>query len=141
MGEDWKYYNVEDYNTWKRKQGKDFRSPPRANYIAAANHIKDVLDAKKLSWAAMCGLAMLCLGSRRDMPDIHIVYDDRDFQRIKTKLEADKRVSLPKGMVPLFPAKILIATGPRYKDASCIENAEVEVDLVPPGASLAPIAL
>jgi hypothetical protein len=39
-------------------------------------------------------------------------------------------------MVPLFPAKILIATGPKYKDANCIENAEVEVDLVPPGKSL-----
>ncbi|KAF2789559.1 hypothetical protein K505DRAFT_420395 [Melanomma pulvis-pyrius CBS 109.77] len=138
MGEDWKYYSVEDYNTWKRKQGRNFRSPPRANYLAAANHIKNILDGKKLSWAATCGLAMLCLGSRRDMPDIHIVYDDRDFQRIKTKLEADKRVSLPKGMIPLFPAKILIATGPKYKDASCMENVEVEVDLVPPGMNGAP---
>jgi len=91
MGEDWKYYNVDEYNNWKRKQGSNFRSPPRANYVAAATHIRDLFDSKKLSWAAMCSLAMLCLGSRRDMPDLHIIYDDKDFQRIKTKLEADKR--------------------------------------------------
>ncbi|KAF2703572.1 hypothetical protein K504DRAFT_173185 [Pleomassaria siparia CBS 279.74] len=138
MEEDWKYYNVDEYNTWKRRQGQNFRCPPRENYIVAANHIKDVLDSKKLSWAAMCGLAMLCLGSRRDMPDLHIVYDDRDFQRIKSKLESDKRVSLPKGMVPLFPVKILIATGPKYKDMTCTENVEVELDLVPLGINGAP---
>jgi hypothetical protein len=36
-------------------------------------------------------------------------------------------------MNSLFPAKLLVATGPRYKDAGCTENVDVEVDLVPSG--------
>jgi hypothetical protein len=38
-------------------------------------------------------------------------------------------------MNPLFPAKVLIRTGPLFKDAGCTENADVELDLVPPGKS------
>lgn len=94
MGDNVKYYSVEDYVNWKRKQGKDLRSPPRANFLAAANYIRNLFDGKKFNWAAMGGLAMLCLGSRREMADIHIVYDDRDFQRIQAKLEADSRYTL-----------------------------------------------
>jgi hypothetical protein len=91
MAENWKHYDVDDYNSWKRKQGKSFRSPPRANYLAAANYVRSFLDGKKLNYAFFGGLALLCLGSRRQMPDIHLVYDGRDFERIKTKLEADRR--------------------------------------------------
>lgn len=91
MGETGKYYNVDDFNNWKRKQGREFKSPPRANFLAAANYIGSLLDGKKCNWAAIGGLAMLCLGSRREMPDLHIVYDDRDFPRIKVKLESDRR--------------------------------------------------
>lgn len=91
MGEDWKYYDVQEYNSWKRKQGKNFKCPPRANFLAAANHIRTLLDGKKINWAAAGGLAMLCLGSYREMPDIHLVYDDGAFQRIKDKLESNQR--------------------------------------------------
>lgn len=151
MGDNWKYYDVDGFNKRKREQGNTYRIPPRANFLLAANYIKNFLDGKKFNWAAMGGLAMLCLGSRREMLDIHIVYDDRDFQRIRAKLEGDQRyvplqqhlvlqaygirVRLPKGMNSLFPSKLLIATGPKYNDAGCTENAEVEVDLVPPGES------
>jgi hypothetical protein len=96
MGENWKYYDVEDFNAWKRKQGKAFKSPPRANFLAAAHYIRAFLDGKKFNWAAMCGLAMLCLGYRRDMQDIHIVYDDRDFKRILSKLESEQRYMNPR---------------------------------------------
>jgi hypothetical protein len=91
MGEDWKFYDVADFNNWKRKQGSAYKIPPRPNFLAAALHIGNLLDGKKINWAAMGGLAMLCLGSRRAMPDIHLVYDDREFTRIKIKLEADRR--------------------------------------------------
>ncbi|KAF2467661.1 uncharacterized protein BDR25DRAFT_327225 [Lindgomyces ingoldianus] len=133
MGENFKYYDVEDYNSWKRKQGKNFKRPPRANFLAAATYIRNLLDGKSFNWAAVCGLAMLCLGSRREMHDIHIVYDDRDYQRMKMKLEKDQRARLPKGMNSLFPAKILLGTGPNHKDSNCTENADVEINLVPPG--------
>ena len=89
MGEAANYYNPDYYNNWKLKQKR--RGPPRANFLAAANFIRNLFDGKKFNWAAMGGLAMLCLGSRREMPDMHIVYDDSDFQRIKAKLESDPR--------------------------------------------------
>lgn len=86
-----KYFDVEEFNSWKRKQGSVYRIPPRANFIAAANFMRNFFEDKKMNWAAMLGLAMACLGSRRDMPDIHIVYDDRDFPRIKSKLDSNQR--------------------------------------------------
>jgi len=85
------YFDVEDFNNWKRKQGSAYRLPPRANFVAAANYIRNFFDDKKMNWASMLGLAMACLGSRREMPDIHIVYEDKDFQRIKLKLETNPR--------------------------------------------------
>ncbi|KAF2659156.1 hypothetical protein K491DRAFT_702415 [Lophiostoma macrostomum CBS 122681] len=133
MGEKWKYYDVEDYKSWKRKQGKEYRSPPRENYLAAAIYIRNLFDGKKFNWAAVGSLAMLCLGSRREMSDIHIVYDDQDYKRIKSKLESDDRVRLPKGINSLFPIKILIKTGPHFKDSGCTTTADVELDLLPPG--------
>jgi hypothetical protein len=36
-------------------------------------------------------------------------------------------------LTSLFASKLLIATGPKYKDEGCTEHVEVEVDLVPPG--------
>lgn len=39
-------------------------------------------------------------------------------------------------MNSLFSSKLLIATGPKYKDAGCTENVDVEVDLVPTGDTL-----
>ncbi|KAF2645955.1 hypothetical protein P280DRAFT_503972 [Massarina eburnea CBS 473.64] len=134
MGEDRKTFDVADFNHWKRKQGSAYKSPPRANLLAATNHIRNVLEGKKINWAVVGSLAMLCLGSRRSMPDIHVVYDDREFSRIKLKLESDRRVRLQKSMNPLFPSKLLISTGPKHRDAGCTENVDVEVNLIPPGS-------
>jgi hypothetical protein len=39
------------------------------------------------------------------------------------------RVRLPNSMNPLFPSKILVSTGPRFRDAGCTENIEVEVEM------------
>jgi hypothetical protein len=36
-------------------------------------------------------------------------------------------------MNPLFPTKILIQTGPAYKDVNCSATALIEVNLIPPG--------
>ena len=91
MADKLKYYNVEEYNKQKRQPGKDIRVSPRANFLAAANHIRDLFESKKFTYGFVGGLEMLCLGYRREMPDLHIAYDDRDFNRIKVKLEADKR--------------------------------------------------
>lgn len=91
MGKSWKYYNADEFNNRKRLLGKNFRAPPTANVLAAANHIKNVFDAKKVNWAAMGALVIFCLGSRRELSDVHIVYDDRDFEKLHKKLDADKR--------------------------------------------------
>ncbi|KAF2871728.1 hypothetical protein BDV95DRAFT_47673 [Massariosphaeria phaeospora] len=136
MGESSKYYNAEEYISGKKNQGKNVRNPPGANFLAAANHIRKFFDGKNFNWAAFGGLAIHCLGSRREIADIHIVYDDRDFHRIQTKLEADSRMRLPQGMNALFPSKLLLSTGPKYKDAGCTENMDIEVNIVPPGMLL-----
>ena len=88
-----RYFNVDEYNRHKRQQG--FRVPPEANFLAAASHMRDIFEAKKLAYGFMGGFAMLCLGNRRAMPDLHIAYDDRDFAKIKSKLEADQRYASP----------------------------------------------
>ena len=90
MAEKAKYYDLEAFNTWKGQRRVNF-TPPRPNFIAAASYIRKFFDAKGFEWAAIGGLAMLCIGSRREMVDIHVVYDDRDFQQIKIKWEADRR--------------------------------------------------
>lgn len=84
-----KYYNVEDFNDYKRKQGKCL--PPQVNVLAAACHMQALFDAKRFTWGFMGGLAMLCLGYKREMPDLHIAYDDKDFNRIKAELSYDPR--------------------------------------------------
>jgi len=43
------------------------------------------------------------------------------------------RVRLPNGMNSLFASKLLVSTGPKFKDAGCTENVDVEVNLCPPG--------
>ena len=91
MGEDRKYYDVEDYKRWKKAQGKANKVAPRPNLLAAASWLRKFFDARKTNFAVMGSLAMLCLGARREVPDIHIVYDDKDFQRIRMKLQTDSR--------------------------------------------------
>jgi hypothetical protein len=94
MSEDRKYYDVDDYLKWKRSQGKNNKVAPRQNLLAAASWLRKFFDARKTNWAATGSLAMLCLGARREIPDIHIVYDDKDFQRIRMKLQTDPRYGL-----------------------------------------------
>ena len=91
MVETWKYYNLEDLNGWKQRQGREYRGPPKANFLAAANHIRNLLDGKSIKWAAIGGLPLLCLGSRREMMDIHIVYEAKEYNRLLRKLEHDQR--------------------------------------------------
>ncbi|PSN62320.1 hypothetical protein BS50DRAFT_502737 [Corynespora cassiicola Philippines] len=117
----------------KREPERDSRIPPRANFLAAANYMKNLFDGKKFNWAAMGGLALLCLGARRDMFEIQIVYEDRDFNRIKPKLEADQRIRMTETMNSLFTTKLLLATGPQFKDIGCTQSAEIVVYLIPPG--------
>ena len=38
---------------------------------------------------------MLCLGHRCEMRDVFIAYDAKDYNRIKKKLEADRRYTTP----------------------------------------------
>ncbi|KAL5417150.1 hypothetical protein PMIN03_001774 [Paraphaeosphaeria minitans] len=134
MGQDHKYYDVNDYLSWKRSQGKNNKVAPRPNLLAATNWLRKFFDARKTKWAAMGSLAMLCLGARREIPDIHIVYEDKDFQRIRMKLQTDPRVRLPKDMNSMFSSKLLISTGPKYNDVGCTENADIEVEMIPPGS-------
>ncbi|KAJ4990284.1 hypothetical protein SVAN01_04166 [Stagonosporopsis vannaccii] len=132
------YYNVDDFNNYKRTQGKCV--PPRTNVLAAASHIQTLFDAKKFTYGFMGGLPMLCLGYKREMPDLHIAYNDKDFERLQVKLESDRRIRLPAGMNPLLPFKILVWTGPSHKDHGCTVDATVELDLVPSGACGSPAA-
>lgn len=91
MGEDQKYYDVEDYKRWKKGRGQKNPVAPRPNLLAAVSWLRRFFEARKTNWAAMGSLAMLCLGARREIPDIHIVYDDKEFQSIRRKLQSDAR--------------------------------------------------
>jgi hypothetical protein len=85
------YYNVEDFMKQKRQQDRDVKIPPKANFLAAVDHLRKLFEGKKFTYGIMGGLEMLCLGYRREMPDLQIAYDDKDFHKIKSKLEHDQR--------------------------------------------------
>ena len=90
MAGSWKYYDEKAY-TAKRREQKERRCPPSANFLAAVSYIKSLLDGKNITWAALGGLAMLCLGSRRAMPDVHIVVDGGAMEKLRVYLEKDTR--------------------------------------------------
>lgn len=43
------------------------------------------------------------------------------------------RTRIPREMNALFPAKVLVGTGPSHKDNGCMEEVEIEVNLIPSG--------
>ena len=65
--------------------------PPQANIVAAACRIRQLFESKKFVYSIMGGLQMFCLGNEREASDLHVAYDDKDFSRIRKKLEADRR--------------------------------------------------
>jgi hypothetical protein len=85
------YHNVGPVNKQQRGQGRVSRIPPQTNVVAAASYIRQLFERKNFSYGLMGGLEMLCLGHRREIPDVHIAYDDKDFSRIRAKLEKDHR--------------------------------------------------
>jgi hypothetical protein len=85
------YHNVEPVNKQQRGQGRVSRIPPQTNVVAAASYIRQLFERKNFSYGIMGGLEMICLGHRREIPDVQIAYDDKDFSRIKAKLEKDHR--------------------------------------------------
>jgi hypothetical protein len=85
------YYNIETFHQQKTQKEMEIEVPPKANVLAAADHIKGLFESKRFTYAIFGSFEMLCLGHRREMIDLHIAYDDRDFQRIKAKLELDQR--------------------------------------------------
>jgi hypothetical protein len=84
-------HNVQQFNNQPRAQGRVSQVPPQVNVVAAASHIRQLFESKKITYGIMGGLEMLCLGHQREIPDVHIVYDDKEFNRIKSKLEKDSR--------------------------------------------------
>ncbi|RAR13979.1 hypothetical protein DDE83_002711 [Stemphylium lycopersici] len=128
------YHHVERSIPRKPQQGRVNNMPPQANIVAAASRIRQLFESKRFAYSIMGGLQMFCLGNEREVSDLHIAYDDRDFSRIRKKLEADRRVQLPEGMNPLVASRILIETGPSYQDIGCTRSATVEVNLLPPGS-------
>jgi hypothetical protein len=84
-------YDVEELNRQKRQQEKMWKAPSQANILAAVSHIRQLFENKKYPYAILAGLEMLCLGHQRELQDLHIAYDDKDFVKIKAKLDADKR--------------------------------------------------
>jgi hypothetical protein len=91
MAGKWKYYNEQAYAS-KRREQKDRRCPPRANFLAAVAYIKALLESKNINWGTFGGLAMLGLGSSREMPDVHVVFDGGAFEKIRLQLEKDTRL-------------------------------------------------
>lgn len=75
----------------KPQQGAKDRMPRRVNVVAAASYVRKIFESKRLAYSIMGGFQMSCLGNGREVSDVQIAYDDRDFDRIKKKLEADPR--------------------------------------------------
>lgn len=65
--------------------------PPHTNVVAAASHVRQIFETKKLAYSIMGAFEMLCLGSGRPVSDLYFAYEHKDSSRIKKKLEADRR--------------------------------------------------
>ncbi|CAE7199771.1 hypothetical protein P3342_010313 [Pyrenophora teres f. teres] len=128
------YHNVVEPVKHKSQQQQETKMLPLANTIAAATRIRQLFESKKLSYGILGGLEMLCLGHQRELPGLHIAYEDKDLDRIRTKLQADRRVHIPDGMNSLIPTKLLVQTGPAYLDTGCTRPGTVEVYLIPSGS-------
>lgn len=109
------------------------KMPSHTNVVAAASHVRQIFENKKLAYSIMGAFEMFCLGSGRPVSDLYFAYEHKDSSRIKKKLEADRRIVLIDGMNPLTPSKILVQTGPAYHDVGCTSSAAVEVYLLPSG--------
>ena len=122
------------------------KMPSHTNVVAAASHVRQIFENKKLAYSIMGAFEMFCLGSGRPVSDLYFAYEHKDSSRIKKKLEADRRyvranylatstddtsIVLIDGMNPLTPSKILVQTGPAYHDVGCTSSAAVEVYLLP----------
>ncbi|EUC38244.1 hypothetical protein COCCADRAFT_1044 [Bipolaris zeicola 26-R-13] len=123
---------IENSSRSKPQQGGN-KMPPHTNVVAAASHVRQIFETKKLAYSIMGAFEMLCLGSGRPVSDLYFAYEHKDSSRIKKKLEADRRIVLTDGMNPLTPSKILVQTGPAYHDIGCTSSAAVEVYLLPSG--------
>ncbi|EUC42989.1 hypothetical protein COCMIDRAFT_72321, partial [Bipolaris oryzae ATCC 44560] len=123
---------IEKSSQNKPQQGGN-KMPPHTNVVAAASHVRQVFENKKLAYSIMGAFEMFCLGSGRPVSDLYFAYEHKDSNRIKKKLEADRRIVLTDGMNPLTPSKILVQTGPAYHDTGCTSSAVVEVYLLPSG--------
>jgi hypothetical protein len=73
------------------QQWKENKMPPFMNVVAAASHLRQVFESKKLTYSIMGGFQMFCLGNGREVSDLHFAYDGKDYARIKKKIEADRR--------------------------------------------------
>jgi hypothetical protein len=60
------------------QQWKENKMPPFMNVVAAASHLRQVFESKKLTYSIMGGFQMFA-------------YDGKDYARIKKKIEADRR--------------------------------------------------
>jgi hypothetical protein len=85
------YHDLAGHERQKPRQNNETPIPPQANILAAASHIRRLFESKKFTYAVMGELAMLCLGHRCQIRDILIAYDDKDYNRMKKKLEGDRR--------------------------------------------------
>ena len=65
--------------------------PPQANTLAAASYVRHMFEGKKLSYSILGGFQMFCLGNGREVSDLHFTYEDKDFNRIRKKIESDRR--------------------------------------------------
>lgn len=67
------------------------KMPPQANILAAASYVRQVFESKKLAYSILGGFQMFCLGNGREVSDLHFAYEDKDFNRIRKKIESERR--------------------------------------------------
>ena len=64
---------------------------PQANILAAASYVRQIFESKKLAYSILGGFQMFCLGNGREVSELHFAYEDKDFNRIRKKIESDRR--------------------------------------------------
>jgi len=85
------YHDVAGHERRKPRQKNEMQAPYQSNMLAAASHVRRLFESKKFTYAVMGELALLCLGHRCEVRNIFIAYEDKDCNRIKKKLEGDRR--------------------------------------------------
>ncbi|KAL4933146.1 uncharacterized protein BDV17DRAFT_148398 [Aspergillus undulatus] len=125
------YYNLIEYDS-------DSEGPiivSMSNLTAAAIFMTGVLQRASIPYGLMGGLAVRYIGGKSHTKDVDMAFQ-AGMRRLWEVVEVEPRLTIPNTRLISNIMKDFVRTGPGYD--SCVQNMEVEVDLIESGFQNSP---